>query len=321
MLTLLLMLLTGSLVILWTVPLLVFRFVGLRLYCIKNEQHILFATKKISARASISEDDEPKGWIWGRWYLGYVTENSSLYGTGNMIWIFTSESFYKDLIADANKPLTAESQVSFCYREGTFKYFFYRKRKIDMDFKPRINQVAAIHQIIAHFIQNKHNVVFLYGPPNSGKSIIPILIAKQLNGVLLDTFNPTDPGDSLEKAYNSVLPQAGQPLIVILEEVDIMLDKVHAKTIKDHKETPTLVKDKIGWNLFLDRIDRRMYPHLLLIMTSNKDPSYIDSLDAAYIRAGRVNMRIKINKMEDHLDSCEEKKEEGLDGSVSKKDQ
>jgi hypothetical protein len=41
--------------------------------------------------------------------------------------------------------------------------------------------------------------------------------------------------------------------------------------------------------LFFDKIDRGMYPHLIFIMTTNQDPTFITDLDPAYIRPGRVD--------------------------------
>ena len=52
---------------------------------------------------------------------------------------------------------------------------------------------------------------------------------------------------------------------------------------------PISVQNKTGWNRMLDEIGRGLYPHLILLMTSNRDPAFIRSLDPSYIREGRVN--------------------------------
>ena len=33
-----------------------------------------------------------------------------------------------------------------------------------------------------------------------------------------------------------------------------------------------------------------MYPYLIIVMTTNKDKSYIDKIDNSYLREGRVNV-------------------------------
>ena len=51
-----------------------------------------------------------------------------------------------------------------------------------------------------------------------------------------------------------------------------------------------LVRDKMTWNSFIDKIDYGLYPNLIVIFTSNQNKKYIDSLDKSYIREGRINI-------------------------------
>ncbi len=43
----------------------------------------------------------------------------------------------------------------------------------------------------------------IHGDPGSCKSMIPILLAKELNGYLFDSYNPTEPGDDIA---NTIMP-------------------------------------------------------------------------------------------------------------------
>ena len=70
-----------------------------------------------------------------------------------------------------------------------------------------------------------HLSIILWGKPGTGKSMIPILLAKKLKASLCDTFNPTEPGDSLSRLYNTVCPTSDNPLIIVLEEYDIYIKK------------------------------------------------------------------------------------------------
>ena len=50
-------------------------------------------------------------------------------------------------------------------------------------------------------------------------------------------------------------------------------------------------------NSFLDRFDRKMYPNVILMMTTNKDMDYFnDELDSSYLRDGRTTMKIHVEK-------------------------
>ena len=40
----------------------------------------------------------------------------------------------------------------------------------------------------------------------------------------------------------------------------------------------------------LDEIQRGLYPHLIIIMTTNKNPEFINNLDPSYLREGRVDI-------------------------------
>lgn len=108
---------------------------------------------------------------------------------------------------------------------------------------------------------------------------------------LCDTFNPTDPGDDIGLIYSTIMPTEDRPLILVLEEFDILINKIHHNMIQPHKHIPIQIKDKTSWNTFFDRIDRGLYPNMIFILTSNIDPEYIDRLDKSYLRNGRVNGR------------------------------
>ena len=59
-----------------------------------------------------------------------------------------------------------------------------------------------------------------------------------------------------------------------------------------HKDIPTEVYNKTTWNTLLDDINIKLYPYLIIILTSNLSNSDIDLKynDTSYIRTGRVNI-------------------------------
>jgi hypothetical protein len=77
------------------------------------------------------------------------------------------------------------------------------------------------------------------------------------------------------------------PLVVVLEEVDILLNNIHSQRVFHNKEIPTSVYNKTTWTSFLD--DMFIYRKVILIMTSNTSKTEIDKLDNAYLRQGRVH--------------------------------
>jgi len=284
------------------------RLFGFQLYNIQSHQQVVMALNKLPKRGTINQEGQPRGWIIGYPYIGYIFEESKWQRGGSSerphLYIVTTQSFYDSITKhedEIHKENVIEKEKIKMYdRIGSYDYLSYTKRELDVtDKKARDNQSNAIEKITTLFKQKKQCVVILHGMTGIGKSMIPILITKQLKGAYCDSFNPIDPGDDITLLYNACCPTSDNPLIVVLEEFDIIMDKIHAQTVKHHKKVPIQIYDKITWNRFMDRIDLGMFPHMILVMISNKDPSCIDTMDPSYIRTnedgnGRVNLRINI---------------------------
>jgi hypothetical protein len=285
---------------------------GLQLYKIVAQQQVILALKKIPKRATIISEDNPRGWVWGWPYFGYILEttNSGHFGpsANTEFYLYTTKNFYNTITT--HKPINLSDKpqtISMWTRTGNYFGLHYSKRDLDVTkCEPRKNQEEPLETIIKHFSAKNHTVVYLHGDPGTGKSMIPLLLAKKMNGSYCIAHNPTNPGDSIDLLYNAVCPTTDNPLVIVFEEIDIMVDKIHTGRINMHKNIPTQIMDKIGFNTYLDLIDRGLYPSLILIMTSNKSPEYIDSLDGSYIREGRVDLRIKINVFDKSVDSLDD---------------
>ncbi|XWV25132.1 hypothetical protein QJ856_gp0644 [Tupanvirus deep ocean] len=304
MLSTILMLFLSVISIVWTLPLLLGRLFKLQLFKISASHNVVLALKKLPKRSTIMSEDDPIGWIWGWPYIGYVMETASTGNFGNSstlsIYIYTTTKFYEGLMSPNKNDTNSKniSNITMWTRTGNFFHLQYSKRQLDVtNFEPLENQKKPIKKIISSYGKKKHNVVYIYGEPGSGKSTVPILLAKELKASLCIAFNPTEPGDTIDLVYNSACPSLENPLILVFEEADIMINKIHNNHIERHKNIPTQVMDKTGFNTFLDWIDRGLYPFMILIMTSNRPVADIDYLDPSYLREGRVNLKLKIDKV------------------------
>jgi Cdc6-like AAA superfamily ATPase len=201
--------------------------------------------------------------------------------------------------------------ITFWEREGNgFWNIMYCSRMIQcLPFTFKLRQQEIIEKIYADFTERLYSVVLIYGKPGTGKSIIPLFLADyMLNTVknntddkqiyekvhLVDTFKPTEPGDTFSKLYTRISPTKTSPMICVLEEIDIQINALHNEKIPINREIPTLITCKTDWNQFLDRFDRRLYPHVIFIMTTNKPIEYFDAIDPSYMRGGRVNLRFEM---------------------------
>jgi len=297
--------------IIWTIPFVLLIVFGIRLYKITNKRQIPMVFTRIGKNSSYLEDSNPRGWIWGKYYIGYIVEqsdsNKNASSKSYNIFIVCSNKFFKELMDPDSKIMKKyekeeddndndnKNKIKFYERQGNYFWLEYKVREINTEhFISKQNQQNIIDLIKDDYKKRKNNVSIIYGEPGSGKSMISILLAKDMNGYLCDTFNPTEPGDDIGVIYSTIMPTAEKPLILVLEEFDILINKIHHNMIQPHKHIPIQIKDKTSWNTFFDRIDRGLYPNMIFLLTSNIEPEYVDKLDKSYLRNGRINSRFHL---------------------------
>ena len=259
--------------------------------------------KKVIIGASIWKEQEPDGLIYGYWFLGYLkTEKETSGRVSTEITIIGSYNFLikngflsnsvqeKNVEENTNK----KNSIEVYDREGHYFRFRYDMSTLPFEFEPLENQQFAINFLAEQSIHSSNITALLYGRPGCGKSVIPLLLAKKMGAHYVDSFNPTTPGDTLSSLLSKFKLTPSKKIIIVLEEIDVLLSKVHNKEIIPHKDVCTLVSDKESWNSFLDKFDRKRVNNVILIMTSNKDPSFFDKMCPSYFRKGRLGHKILI---------------------------
>lgn len=287
----------------WSIIFILLKIFRIHLFKVSGDKVLKF--KNHIYCSSTIADDEPYGLVFGKYYIGYI-EYTYLHSSFEwVLHIITTKSIYNKLL---NKQLyNSESDsksvdnyiIKFYEREGSFYNLKYNYRIVQFDkFKPKLNQTKIINSIIQYYNINHNAIVLIYGPINTGKSMISLLLANKLKKYssinLIDTFNPTDPGDNFGKIYSKISPDINNPLIIVIDEIDIIICKLHNNYIKSHKDEPIQIKNKSEWNLFFDRFDRKLYPYVIFIMTTNKSFQYFDELDNSYFRNGRINLKFEL---------------------------
>lgn len=266
-----------------------------KLYHFQEESEVINFLKKnkskYSSVISASDKTESTGWIISTNYIGYVYENThdkNLYVLCNQTLI--DDDTYKNKSIKSPKIKILE-KISINY------YSRYKLRNIEINniYTPRKKQLNIVNDIISIFNTHKNTSgtsFLITGKTGSGKSTIPYLIASKLNTNvnITDEFNPIYPGNNFSNIFIQMGEGRSEVSIIILEEVDIILTKIHSNMISDHPKFPIMITNKTHWNNFLDKINRKgLYKNLIVIMTSNKDISYFNDLDPSYMRNGRVN--------------------------------
>jgi hypothetical protein len=226
-----------------------------------------------------------------------IYNNNSQYSDNNCIIIFCSPKYFNMITAEESIPKIhvspqkepVSNKIKKYTRTGCFKNFYYVPLTIEVTAEPVGDQGPIVDSILALYNKNGRAAIFIHGITGAGKSTIGYLVAKALNGSYCNTFKPTDPGDSFANLLSEIQNRSSsdKPLILMLDEINIMIHAIHEKKIKNYRDMPVPISDKIDWvNMFDDLV---FFKNIILIMTSNESKEAIDALDTSYLRKGRID--------------------------------
>jgi Cdc6-like AAA superfamily ATPase len=248
---------------------------------------------------------KPTGFFIGWKYCGFYQDISSEREQKKELHLYTSIHIFNKLVNDDDtnsddiiinisndykpeKNVNKKEIIIIFDRVGAYHRLYYDKRNFDISkYIPLISQNIIMESIKQIYYHKKNASIFISGPPGSGKSMIGFLLAKELNSKIVRTFNPTEPGDTMIQLIRDTEPDEQSPLIIMLDEADIMIRKITEHLIQPHKNIPIMVYDKISFNRFMD--DMMFYHNVILIMTSNEPKENIDAIDNSFLRKGRID--------------------------------
>ena len=239
------------------------------------------------------EDNMPYGFIvpYSLKYLAYIDCQTS-----HMAILITTHSTYQKLVSRHHEKKevfiekeTVNPLVYYWNRSGDFAYVSYHKRTIHIPYEFTTKQQEIYDNIMTVYRKKNHAKCFLYGDSDVGKTMFSYIMSKKVSGSLCDTFNPTEPSDSFDNLYTTVHPTADCPLVLLMDEIDIIIGSIHKNVPKNNKYM-IHVHDKTTWNQMLDKIDYGIYPYVILMLCSNKTYTELQSLDQSYLRKGRIDL-------------------------------
>ncbi len=296
--------------ILYTFPMILAHFFKIQGYKISDQTECNQLINKLQIRRSVFyQNGRPFGLFYGKWYIGYIYSNETQHGSqGQIMYIIMKRATYEittgktsllrpDTSASASATAVPDNKIiDIRERRGNPWWWEYSDRKYDatkfLKREPRDYQQNIIDDILS-VIKNKSSrsgTFFIYGEPGTGKSLLTLLLAKQIGAYYCDTWKPTDPGDNLSKVYSTISPDDDKPLVLVLEECDKLIMNVLDGNVKPHLYIPISMMDKSDWNSMLDKVtDLGFYPNLILILTSNISRAEIHEKDASVLRDGRID--------------------------------
>ena len=278
--------------------------------CLNNlQKHKALITGKAYSRGKMY----PSGFFIATNYIGFITAHPHFIQDYEIMILTTEKVFHEltdedtaDFLVEdddssedtkTEEPAVPPSIISVCTRHGTYTDFYYNSHKLNVTgLQPKGNQEAIMNSILAHYRKFKRGTFFIQGPPATGKSSIGYLLAKELKAPFSHQLDPTLPGDSIYRWIQNMDLEDGQntPCILVIEEADTMIRKIHNGNVEKNANIPTDVHDKTTWSNFLD--DMVFYNNVILILTSNTPKKQLDALDPSYLRKGRISMVLEMTQ-------------------------
>jgi hypothetical protein len=296
--------------ILYTFPMIVAHLFKIQGYKITDQTECNQLISKLNIKRSVFyKNGKPFGLFYGKWYIGHIGSNDSQNGSqGQTMHIIMKRATYETVTdtadnksatdtADNKSTATPEKKIiDIRERRGNPWWWEYSDRKYDatkfLKREPRDYQQEVMNDILS-IIRNKSSrsgTFFIHGDPGTGKSLLTLLLAKQIGAYYCDTWKPTDPGDNLSNVYSTISPDDDKPLVLVLEECDKLIINVLEGSVKPHLYIPIPMMDKSDWNSMLDKVtDLGFYPNLILILTSNISRDTLHEKDASILRDGRID--------------------------------
>ena len=246
---------------------------------------------------------------WSKKYLGYIenyqTNTSYASKIQSKIWIvgklpiniksLNSDDSNNDS-KDNNKCTKIKIYLGCNYYEGNFKDIL-----LPFNFDPFENQKFIIEKIHETYEKNAFSIcrTLIWGKPGGGKSFIGKLLAKKYNSAYSFDVKLLDPGTPILNLWKTVMPTKESPLIIQIDEFDIIIKKIHKmsenlESEKPHQWLRTIVGDKQSYNTFLSEY-LICLPYVIYLFTMNSSPDQINQLDKSYIRKNRIDLILPLD--------------------------
>ena len=258
---------------------------------------------------SIHGDNNPVGFVIGKWYIAYITttniQKRDSVSIGYTVTFWSSRIGHTNSLSDEFVDLekgtnidddTRVTETLEVWRHvGAFKSDTVEKFEIpfdNTDCEEQEEVIMRMQQMAQTSYENGFGyrlIAMIAGPSGKGKTQIAKRFAKTINATICDAFNPTRAGENFTSLIKTVKPTKKKPLVVLLDEGDKIIERIHAE-IKEHEFFVTAAIDKSSFNKFMDQLSD--YNNVFVIFTMNSTFNAIDQLDPSYIRCGRIDLKI-----------------------------
>lgn len=268
-------------------------FTDYKVFLIVDKKRISNISKNITYSTFVDENKNPSGFFKGQQCIGFIQSSHNANDNHKELYILLHKDNYSSVCLSKIEKLNEdkkEETVNVWFRRGNYFWIEYEKRSVTISLMPRANQQCIIEEIANYYNKCERGVFFITGSPGGGKSSMLGLLGKHYKSNICKKLRLNEPGDTMDFIYNKVEPTKENPFIILFDEIDHMIEKVHNNKILPHKHIPIEVYDTNSYNTFFDDINDGLFPYVIILLTSNKPKNIIDNeLHPCYLREGRVN--------------------------------
>lgn len=275
---------------------------GYKVYVFRSAITIQNFLRKIQIHHTDTEDDSPSGYFIGDGLVGWT--NYSNFINGVTLILVCHVSTYKLIsekmktsnvaglaLQDSNRIVSIDpSVIHFTFMYSDSNRIFTKKRMSKL--KPTANQLAIIDKIIQIYYSKGSACVYIHGEPGVGKSTVATLVTQYLGGcIVTNTFSPLQAGKPDFMSHHTTLidDQCMSSMIICMDEVDQIIEKL-MKGLNDLAfQGKRCFESKVDWNSLFDDIQKGYYEKTIVIMTSNKPPTFFNETDPSLLRIGRID--------------------------------
>jgi hypothetical protein len=298
-----------SLQFFFVVPLLIGHMFCIQGYKVTDQTECNTLIRKLKIKhSSLVQNEKPFGFFYGKWFLGYMFSNETQNNHSQVMYLIIRRSCFEYVKKCDENEINDKGEridqkiINIRERRGNPWWWEYTERQYNatkfLHKEARNYQTDVINDILSIIggKSSKSGTFFIYGEPGTGKSLLTLLLAKQIGAYYCDTWKPTDPGDTLSQVYSTIAPDEEKPLVLVLEECDKIIFDILDGKIVQHKNVLIQIREKSDWNGMLDKVtDLGFYPHLILILTSNILLEKINERDKSLLRTGRIDKAYHIS--------------------------
>jgi hypothetical protein len=288
----------------WDLLCLLLPWLGLRFQVLRAPDVVRTVRGRLRRGVYTGDDGKFGGHSVGTWYWVHVSDAGGGQGTHGggsrdagpppTCRIVATEASLQWLLGHGDGVAGRGPTVTTLARTSSWEQTYAPKQMAAGHFRAWPVQQRIIAGVIAHFRKSPTStcVALVHGAPGAGKSMVGVLLARDMGATYCNAFHPWRANEHLAVVHAGGQPCPSAPLVLCFDDVDAVLDKVHADTIEKAGDggRHTVITDKPSWNRFFDDVSRGMFPHVIIVMTTNKTPAAICALDPSYIRPGRVDL-------------------------------